>query len=239
MSTRLRIILGIIGIAVVGAGAFLWATRPVAAPSATPSQQTEATPPAPDTSTDIEKSTVQEYLINSDQSKAQFEIDEVLNGKPFRVVGETNQVIGEIDLDMKNPAASTISEIRVNARTLKTDSPKRDGAVGRFILQSEKAENEFIVFAPTSIIGMPDVIVAGQPMNLKITGQLTIKGMTKEVVFDATTTLTEAGDLTGTAQTTVNYKDFNLTIPNVPFVASVEESVTLKINLVAHELQEK
>jgi hypothetical protein len=40
--------------------------------------------------------------------------------------------------------------------------------------------------------------------------------------------------LVGQAETTVQRSDFNLSIPNVPFVANVGEDVALKLNLVAN-----
>ena len=94
--------------------------------------------------------------------------------------------------------------------------------------------NQYIVFTPTSISALPDSVKVGDELTLKVTGDLTIAGVTKEVTFDVTTTLKSQDQLTGQAQVTVQRADFNLTIPNVPFVANVGDSVILNLNFVAN-----
>lgn len=57
--------------------------------------------------------------------------------------------------------------------------------------------------------------------------------MTKHETFDVTLTVTNATELTGTARTTVRYEDFNLAIPDVPFVSNVSDNVTLALSFMA------
>ncbi len=222
-----------IGIAVVIAGAlalgaFLYATRPIAAPSA--STQTE-TPNV----TVVQGQQV--YRVDGVSSKVTFTLHEVLSGQPFEVVGETNQVTADIALDAAHPSATKIGTVKVDARGFKTDSTRRDGMIGRFILKSEDPATEYVVFEPKSLEGMPAKIETGVTFSFKVKGDLTIAGITKEQTFGGTATLDASGQLRGDAATTVNRADYALVIPNVPFVANVDEQVKLKIEYVANPVK--
>lgn len=171
------------------------------------------------------------YVIDSSRSEATFEIDEVLNGSPFRVVGTTNSVSGSITVNEDDLAASSVSAIHINARTLKTDSDRRDGMIGRMILKSE--ENEFITFTPTAVTGLPSDVEIGQEYEFTVTGTLSIAGTSKEVSFDVVGKVDSETELSGTAKATILYADFGISIPKVPMVASVEDEVYLTLSFVA------
>src|SRR3989344_8596610 len=172
------------------------------------------------------------FKIVAGESNAQFVIDEVLKGKNNTVVGSTGEIGGEILLDLKNPVNSKMGDIKINARTLKTDNQNRDGAIARLILRSEKPENEVITFKANEISGLPAQIKIGEEFSFKITGDLTVSGVTRAVVFDAKTKLVSDKELTGSATATILYKDFGLSIPQVPSVASVEDQVILKAEII-------
>lgn len=189
---------------------------------------------APSKESAVESSTeVNTFQIDPAASSASFTVGEILRGKPFTVVGTTSDVSGGVKLDPKNLASASIGEIRINARTLKTDAAGRNSAIGRFILQSEKPENEFIVFKEKSVVGLPKTATIGDELAFDVIGDLTVKGTTKEVSFRVTSKLADADTLTGHGEAKILYKDFNLTIPSVPFVASVEEFMMLSIDFTA------
>jgi len=219
-------------VAAISIGSFLYLTRGVAAP-------TEAIQDsAQELATSEADSSQTLYRISQDDSQVTYTIQEVLNGADKTVVGGTSQVAGDILVDMSNPSKSELGEIRVNARTFATDDSRRDNSVARFVLQSASDANQYIVFQPTTISALPDSVKIGDAVTLKVTGNLTIAGVTKEVTFDVTTTIKSAEQITGTAQLIVQRADFNLTIPNVPFVANVGNSVTLNLNFVANAVTE-
>lgn len=217
------IVLAIVG-AVLASGAYLYVARPVAAPSATPGNAQPETP--------IAKNFTR-YRIESVSTLATFTLDELLRGKPKTVIGETHDVSGDILLDMAAPSNTRVEEVRVNARTLKTDSSARDGAISRLILRSEQAENEFIVFKPTAFQGLPDRIVPGTSFEFGVTGELTIAGVTKPAAFRGSASIDASGRLVGTVSASVKRADYNLTIPSVPFVADVQEDVRLTLAFTA------
>jgi polyisoprenoid-binding protein YceI len=173
------------------------------------------------------------YDIVADQSQVRFELDEDLAGNRVTVVGTTDQVAGQIRVDLENPAASQVGVIRINARALQTDNSNRDGAIRRFVLQSAEDQYEFITFTPTSINGLPDSVAIGEPVNFSITGDLQVRDVVRPVTFEVTATLESEQQLVGTATTSIARAEFNLSIPNVPGVANVEETVLLAIDFVA------
>jgi polyisoprenoid-binding protein YceI len=181
--------------------------------------------------------TARVFEIDPQQSEARFITNEVLRGAPNEVIGVTKDVSGQISdvsgqiaADLTDPDTARLSPIRINARTFATESTQRDRAVQRFILSTD--EHEYITFTPTTVHGLPGGGV-GQSYQLQIAGQLTIRDVTRDTIFDATVTPQAPDVLTGTAATTINYADWNLSIPSVPFVASVDPQVRLELSFVA------
>jgi polyisoprenoid-binding protein YceI len=171
------------------------------------------------------------YTIQQSSSQARFTIDEILNGAPKTVVGTTDQVAGQVATSLDAPRSSQVGTIQINARTLTTDSNQRNNAIKNAILKTN--EHEFITFAPTALTGLPERATAGQSYSFQIVGQLTIAGQTREATFNATVTPTVDGKLQGTAATTIKYADWGISIPQVPSVTGVSDTVKLEIDFVA------
>jgi polyisoprenoid-binding protein YceI len=165
----------------------------------------------------------------SEGSEARFYIDEVLFGSDKTVEGITPDVAGEIQFDMANPAAATVSTITINARTLVTDDNRRNGQIQNRILQSAEDQYQYITFEPTSISGLPETVAVGDTFNVQMTGNLTIRGTTLEKTFDVAVTVVSETELTGLGTTTITHQEFDLSIPSVPIVASVEDEVRLEL----------
>ena len=169
--------------------------------------------------------------IQPGASTASFAVDEILRGSPNTVIGTTDQVSGEIELDADDPSATKLGTITVDARTLATDSGQRDNMIHRFILATSQFES--ISFTPTGISGLPTALTPGMAYPVRIDGKLTIKDTTRDVSFNATVTPMSANELRGSATTTISQREFGITIPQVPFVASVADEVRLDLNFVA------
>ena len=199
-------------------------------PAATEEATTEPTPTEPP-ATETPVPTLFLFAIVQDESEVRFNIDEVLRGNPKTVVGVTNQVAGEILFDPSDAAAAQIGTILVNARTLVTDDNRRNRAIGNQILDT--GPFEFISFTPTSISGLPSSVEPGDSVNFQITGDLTIRDVTNEEMFEATVVFVSEERLEGRASAIVIKEDYGLIIPNVPFVANVGEEVLLEIDFVA------
>lgn len=171
------------------------------------------------------------FDIAQADSEVRFIINEVLNGAPKTVVGATDQVAGEIAIDLDDPSKSQVGAIVVNARTLTTDNDFRNRAIKNRILSTDNYE--FVTFTPTEIVGLPVTIPVGESFAFQMVGDLTVRDVTAQVTFDVTVTPISETQLEGVASTTILYGDFNLTIPEVPSVAGVDDEVRLEIEFVA------
>jgi polyisoprenoid-binding protein YceI len=207
------------------------AAIPVASATAQPTTATTSTAAAGTSdATAATGSAIVAQIVQS-ESQARFVIDEVLNNAPKTVIGTTDQVAGEIVVDPQDPSKTQVGTIQINARTLATDSEFRDRAIKNQILSTD--QYELITFTPTEIVGLPENGTAGQSYSFQIVGDLTIRDVTKQVTFEVTATPASETRLEGTAQTTIAYADWGITIPQVRQVASVSDQVRLEIDFVA------
>jgi polyisoprenoid-binding protein YceI len=212
------------------------ATEPTATVAAAEPEETAISdePPAAETS-EPEAEAVGDGLrfrIDPARSEARFIIDEVLRGNPFTVVGTTSAVEGDLLVDLDNPAQTEVGEISVDASTLVTDESLRNRAIYNFILNT--STHQFVRFTPTNLLGLPQTAVAiGETVEFQIEGELTIRTITQPVTFEAVVTIISDTEISGQATTIIQRDDFDLSIPRVPQVASVDEELTLEIEFVA------
>jgi polyisoprenoid-binding protein YceI len=171
------------------------------------------------------------YTIDSSSASASFTVDEVLRGSPYTVVGKTDQVAGRFTFDPTNPSAARLGTITVDARTLATDDASRNRALGNRILDSNTYE--YITFTPSELAGLPTNVSVGQAFSFEAHGDLTIKGVSRPATFVVTMNPAADGSLSGSATTSVAYADWGVSIPSVPFVASVGQDVTLALSFQA------
>lgn len=198
----------------------------------------QSTPLALDTPTDADDSSAAGltiYEIKPAESEVSFTLGEILRGVPTAVIGQTDQVAGQIAFDFDDPATAKVGTIQVNARTLLTDNNLRNKAIRNRILFTDAFE--FITFEPTAVTGLPDSISVGDSVEFQITGDLTVRDRTNEVTFAVTATAVSPTRIEGAATTTVMRRNFNLQIPSVSGVADVDEEVILEINFVAEAME--
>ncbi|MEZ4861946.1 MAG: YceI family protein [Caldilineaceae bacterium] len=207
------------------------AAAPVATTQAQPATAASAENAQPASG---ETAGVKRFQISQAGTEARFYIDEVLMGQDKTVVGVTSGVEGEITVDPANPTNAQISPITINARDFTTDSGNRNGAIRRFILQSNQDAYQFIHFEPTAIEGLPTAVTIGEPFAFTVTGNLTIRDITRPETFQMKVTANSADELTGVGSTTVLRDNYDLTIPRVPAVAGVADEVKLEIEFTAH-----
>lgn len=172
------------------------------------------------------------YRISEDGSEARFLIDEVLNGSAITVAGTTRRVAGDIIVDFDTPTGSQVGAIAINARTLATDNEFRNQAIRSRILFTD--DFEFITFEPVELIGLDAASVEiGGSAQFQIRGNLTVRDITREVIFDASVTIDSAEQISGTASTTVTREDYDLTFNTPPTVTDVGQELTLELDFIA------
>jgi len=172
------------------------------------------------------------YEISQADSQVRFQLDEDLRGQRTTVIGVTDQVAGEIAVDLSDLPSTQVGLIQINARTLATDNNFRNRAIQNQIL--ETGDYEFITFSPTSVEGLPASAAIGEEVEFVLAGDLTIRDITNSVQFFVSATAVSEDQLVGTASASVFRADYGLEIPSVPNVANVDEEVELYIDFVAN-----
>jgi polyisoprenoid-binding protein YceI len=126
---------------------------------------------------------------------------------------------------------SSDSKITFDLTTLSSDSRDRDNFIKMDTLNTRQFPTATLV--PTKATGL--VLPASGEFSFKLTGNLTIKGRTKEVTFDVVATRT-GGDLkaTATLNPSVKFGDFGMTPPTSSFrVVSIVDEIRLVVELAA------
>lgn len=205
-------------------------TSPAAAPStaastpaAAPATASSATAAPVDTA-----QTVRLEFVSGDNT-ARYRVREQLASLSFPsdAVGTTKAVTGTIVANADGTFVSSVSKVQVDLSTLTSDQNQRDNFIKRSTLQTNTYR--YAVFVPTAIQGLTLPPTSG-PVSFKLIGDLTIRNVTKQVTWDVTGTI-NGNDATGTATTSFNFAYFNLTKPSVGVVLSVEDNITLEMDL--------
>lgn len=148
------------------------------------------------------------------------------------VVGTTPGVTGEIQLNFDSPDLMQSAQFTVDMSGLKTDQDRRDEWLGDNAIEYNAFPKA--TFTATSVSGLPETINEGEDVNFQLTGDLTVRDVTKSVTFDVTAVLT--GDtLQGTATLPLNMTDFGITPPDFANTLTVGDAFTIQIDLTARE----
>lgn len=205
-------------------------TTAAADPGTTASESATTTAGSTDTTAAAAPGGAVTYEL-AEGSLVTFEIDEELNGSPFRVVATNPEVAGQLRVDAADLSTAEIGTIVIGAQTFETDSSNRNRAIRGPILDGDTFQT--IEFVPTAIEGLSGAAAPGDLLEFTVTGDLTVKDITAPVTFSVSAALTDAGTLEGTAEATVSRETYALQIPSVPSVANVADEVLLKIDFVA------
>jgi polyisoprenoid-binding protein YceI len=170
------------------------------------------------------------WQIDSAHSSAQFSVRHMAIST---VRGAFSKVTGSIVFDDKDVSKSTI-DVTIDANSVDTRVPDRDND-----LRSEKF---FDVAHYPSITFKSRKVEQLAPGKLKVTGDLTIRGTTKEVVLDVEGPTAPMKDPWGNtrtaanATTKINRQDFgvkwNATLDNGGVVVGDDVSIIIDVELV-------
>ncbi len=205
-------------------------SQAVSTDSTSPSTSSNATPASDSQSQNSAPVNGTQFQLVASSSEASYAVREQLASLqlPSDAIGKTNQINGAIVVTADGSIDSANSKFVVQAGTLKTDSSMRDGFVARQVLQASQYPE--IVFVPKQVSGLASPLPTSGDISFKVTGDLTIRDVTKPVTWDVTGTV-NGGDAAGTATTTFTFEDFNLTQPRVPSVLSIVDKITLTVKL--------
>ena len=207
------------------------AAAPTAAPAAV--APPIATPPAAAPAAQLADGT-HTFTIVPEQTEASYEVQEQFLSRdlPNQAIGKTNAVTGELQFSLGGKPSGKVTNITVDLSKLTSDERRRDNRIRQQWLESNKYPNA--VFISTDAQGLPETYTQGQDVSFKLTGDMTIRDVTKPVTFDVTGKL--VGDtITGSATTQILMKDFGIDPPSVAGMLTVKDGVTIKLNFTAKE----
>lgn len=160
------------------------------------------------------------------ESVAGYRVEEILFGQNVTAVGRTNAVTGSLTFDAASLTAATFE---VDIATITSDDSRRDRQfAGRIMDVATYPTATFVLGSP---ITLPDGALAGSPVTIDATGDLTLRGTTKSVTIPLTATLTAAGiEVRGEYE--VVFADWQIPDPSLPGI-STEDRGILEFALIA------
>lgn len=169
------------------------------------------------------------YTIDVSHSKAHFTVRHMMVSN---VRGEFSKMTGKIEYDEKNPEAIRIAAT-IDVNSINTGEPKRDAHL---------KSPDFFDAAKYPAITFRSKSARKSAAGLAVTGDLSIHGVTKEVVLQVEGPTQEVRDPWGnfrrgaTATTRVNRKDFglawNAALETGGVVVGDEVSITIDVEAI-------
>ena len=169
------------------------------------------------------------WSIDGDHSSAQFKVRHLMVSN---VKGEFGKISGVVSIDDNDITRST-AEVTIETATINTGVAKRD--------EHLRSPDFFDVTKYPAMTFVSTKVAKAGSDRLKISGNLTIHGVTKAVVLDVEGPSAVVKDLTGnyrrgaSATTKINRKDFGLlwnkAIESGGVVVGDEVSITIEVEL--------
>lgn len=219
-----------------GAAPASTATTPSSTVQAAPTVQAAATTDAQSqspsgdsqSSADASGNTVKLVLV-PEKSEARYRVREQLASLslPSDAIGKTSSVSGTIVGKTDGTINSSESKFVVDLSTLQSDRSQRDNFLRRNVL--ETSQYQYATFVPTKASGLPSSFPSTGQAAFKLTGDLTIRDVTKPVTWDVTCQGQPTEGLCH-ATTSFQFEYFNLTQPRVSVVLSIVDNITLEMD---------
>jgi polyisoprenoid-binding protein YceI len=176
---------------------------------------------------------VEAFQIVPGESEVSYEVTLILldeNNRADIVIGSTNDLTGEILVNRTNPQSSIVRFVNVETNRLDSGDGELDTTINQEFLESSTFPS--VSFIPFEIQGLQPTYQEGQPLTLQISGDLTIRQVTKPVTFEAIIQL-QGNSLTGEATTSISMGDFEIGPVSSDGILEFDDEVILKIEFVA------
>jgi len=171
------------------------------------------------------------YRIDAAQSEVRYEVGETFfqDNRFALAVGTTQGIAGELLVDFAQPSNTQIGDIVIDVSQFTSDESRRDNFIRNSGLQS--AAYPLATFSPTSIDGLPAQVAETNNLSFTMTGELTVKNVTRNVTWDVTLNL-DGDQIVGTASTEILMSDYGVGPIQLAFLAT-EDQVNLYFDFVA------
>jgi polyisoprenoid-binding protein YceI len=167
------------------------------------------------------------FEVASTGNEVRYRVTEQLAGfdLPNDAVGKSSAVTGAVVLDSAGRVVPAASRITATVSGLASDRGRRDGYVRSRILETDSFPT--VTLRPTSLRGLPSPLPASGTSSFTLTGDLTIKGVTRPSTWNVIAAF--RGDtVSGLASTAFTFAEFGLNQPRVPIVLSVGDTIRLE-----------
>jgi polyisoprenoid-binding protein YceI len=140
--------------------------------------------------------------------------------------GKTNGVSGTIVADPANPSAASVN-VSIDLTSLETGVALRNREMGELYLESDKYPN--VTFKSVSVEAPPSIDV-NAPVEIKVTGDFTLHGVTKRLTLPVRVVLIPEGRIHATAMFRVKLPDFGIHVPQ-NILVTVEDQVPVRLDV--------
>ena len=163
------------------------------------------------------------YVIG-EGSEATFTVNEKLAwlDLPNDAVMRTTGLTGNIYLD------GQASVIDLDLHSMTSDSDRRDGYVQRRMFPDHRVAT----FTVADLGDLPDPLPEGEVISREVQGELSIRGVTKPIVFEIEARL-DPGKLFVLGRTTFTWDELEIPPPNIPGRIQVKDEVRVEVLLSA------
>ena len=177
------------------------------------------------------------YRIDPTESSLTYEVQEEFAGKDTSTAtGTTNGIAGDIAVNPEDLGAVRMGPIVVNLEQLHSDNNLRDARLRLDYLESH--EHPLATFKVDEVSGLSGKLAEGEPQDFELSGELTVKEITKPVTFTGTASLAD-GALTATATTMAKLSDFDAGPIRIAGMVSTSDDAELTLKLTAYDPAER
>lgn len=181
-----------------------------------------------------QKTTTNEQIILTveEGSSANYKVKEQLANLdlPNYAIGKTKSLTGNIIFN-KDGNINNNSLLEIDLRTLQSDKNRRDRYLKKNSLQSDTFPKA--IFKPQKLEGLPWPLPQTGKYSGNLSGIMSLHGETKPLTWNINVEFIDS-TVIGTATTSFLFSDFEIQKPRVAIVLSVEDNITLEINLLGH-----
>ncbi len=183
-----------------------------------PGAASEESQPLGGVTIDLGEDSVARYLVREQLARLDL---------PNDAVGETSDVGGSITFNADGSVDSNAAIITVDLTTLQSDEDRRNRYLRTRSLQSDTFPTAEFVIQETP--GLPWPLPLDGEATFQLVGDMTLHGVTRPLTWDATAQFND-NSVSGQARTSFTFEEFDMDVPSVSVVLSVENDIRLEID---------
>lgn len=169
-------------------------------------------------------------VLAADGNEARYLVTEQLANVslPGDAIGRTDAVTGAIVINPDGTLVSGESKFTVDLTQIQSDQSRRDNFVRDNTLETR--EFPTAEFVAMQALGLPSPLPTSGDVTFQLVGDMTLHGVTQPATWEVTAQIVDGQELVGTARTSLKFADFEIPVPRVPSVLSVEDNIRLEID---------